>query len=119
MNKGSPITFYQKPTCTTCRQVHAILVEKGVDFQAVNYYFDPIPRDKLVELLHKLNMSPRELLRTKEPLYAELGLDKTNFSDDHLIDLMAKHPDLMQRPIVERGAKAIVARPAERLREIL
>lgn len=116
---ATQITFYQKPTCTTCRQVHAILTKKGVDFNAVNYYFDPIPKDKLQELLHKLNMSPRELLRVKDPLYTELGLDKSNFSDDHIIELMAKHPDLMQRPIVERGAKAVVARPPEKLYEIL
>ena len=61
------IVIYQKPTCTTCRQVHAALKESGVDFDAVNYYVDPIPKKKLIELLRKMKMSPRELMRTKEP----------------------------------------------------
>lgn len=63
------ITVYQKPTCTTCRKVHAALVERGVDFDAVDYYVAPIPRSRLVELLRKMKMAPRELLRTNEPIY--------------------------------------------------
>ena len=113
------ITVYQKPTCTTCRQVHAALQESGVDFEAVNYYVDPIPRTRLVELLRKMGMKPRELLRTKEEIYRKLKLGERNLSDAEIIDLMIEHPDLIQRPIVEKGAKAILARPAERLKEIL
>ena len=113
------ITIYQKPTCTTCRQVHAALKESGVDFDAVNYYLDPIPKAKLKELLGKLRMSPRELLRTKEPAYKAAGADDTSLTDSQLIDLMVAHPDLIQRPIVEKGNRAILARPAERLKELL
>ena len=113
------ITVYQKPTCTTCRQVYAALKEKKVDFDAVNYYVDPIPKSKLKELLKKMGLPAAELLRKKEPVYKELKLDQKKLSDDELVDLMVKHPDLIQRPIVEKGAKAILARPAERLREIL
>jgi arsenate reductase len=113
------IVIYQKPTCTTCRQVYNALKESGVDFDSVNYYVDPIPRAKLVELLRKMKMSPRELLRTKEPVYKTLGLAKRDASDAELIDLMIEYPDLIQRPIIEKGARAILARPAEKLKEIL
>jgi arsenate reductase len=113
------IVIYQKPTCTTCRQVYNALKESGVDFDAVNYYVEPIPRAKLVDLLRKMKMKPRDLLRTKEPIYRTLGLAKRDASDDELIDLMVEHPDLIQRPIVEKGARAILARPAEKLKEIL
>ena len=113
------ITVYQKPTCTTCRQVHAALKESGVDFDAVNYYVDPIPRAKLRELLRKMGLSARELLRTKEDVYKELRLGERDLTDDQIVDLMVEHPDLIQRPIVEKGSRAILARPAERLKEIL
>ncbi len=115
----SKITIYQKPTCTTCRQVYAALKESGVDFDAVNYYIDPIPKTKLKELVKKLGIPARELFRTKEDIYKTLKLAGKKVLDAEAIDLMAKHPDLIQRPIVEKGAKAILARPAERLKEIL
>jgi arsenate reductase len=113
------ITVYQKPTCTTCRQVHAALRDAGADFTAVDYYTDPIPKTKLKELLRKMGISARELLRTKEAIYKELRLGERELSDDEIVDLMVTHPDLIQRPIVEKGSRAILARPAERLTEIL
>ena len=115
----SQITIYQKPTCTTCRQVHAALKENGIDFNAVNYYVDPISKSKLKELLKKMGISASELLRKKEPIFQELKLSEKKLTDDQIIDLMVKHPDLIQRPIVEKGTKAILARPAERIKEIL
>lgn len=113
------ITIYQKPTCTTCWQVYKILQESGVDFATVNYYNDPISKKKLKELLEKLKLHARQLLRTKEDIYRKLNLANRNLSEDELIDVMVKHPDLIQRPIVEKGKKAILVRPAERIREIL
>ena len=110
---------YQKPTCTTCRQVYAALKASGVDFEAVNYCTDPIPRRKLVELLRKMNMAPRDLLRTREEIYKTLKLGERDVSDAEIIDLMVEHPDLIQRPIVEKGAKAVLARPAARVSDIL
>ena len=115
----SKITVYQKPACTTCREVYAALKESGVNFEAVDYYLEPIPKEKLKELLKKMGLPARELLRSKDPLYQELNLARSNISDEELVDLMAQHPDLIQRPIVEKGSKAILARPAERLKEIL
>jgi arsenate reductase len=113
------IVIYQKPTCTTCRQVYAALKESGVDFDSVDYYLDPIPRTKLKELLRKMGITPRQLLRTKEPVYKALKLGERELSDDEIVDLMVDHPDLIQRPIVEKGSRAILARPAERLKEII
>jgi arsenate reductase (glutaredoxin) len=113
------IVIYQKPTCTTCRQVHAMLKDSGVDFNAVDYYVDPIPKPRLLALLKKMQIAPRQLLRTKETIYKTLKLGDRDLSDDEIVDLMVKHPDLIQRPIVENGARAILARPAERLKEIL
>ena len=113
------IVIYQKPTCTTCRQVHAMLKDSGVDFNAVDYYIDPIPKPRLLELLKKMQIAPRQLLRTKETTYKTLKLGDRDLSDDEIVDLMVKHPDLIQRPIVENGARAILARPAERLKEVL
>ena len=113
------ITVYQKPTCTTCRQVYNALKDSGVDFDAVDYYTDPIPKAKLNELLKKAGMRARDLLRTKEDIYKELKLGEKDLSDAEIVDLMVEHPDLIQRPIVEKGDRAILARPAERLKEIL
>jgi arsenate reductase len=113
------IVVYQKPTCTTCRQVYNALKESGVDFDAVDYYTDPIPKPKLKELLRKMGMKAADLLRTKEPVYKTLKLGERTLSDDDIVDAMVTHPDLIQRPIVEKGSRAILARPAERLKEIL
>jgi len=115
----SQITVYQKPTCTTCKQVYTALKESGADFNAVNYYVVPISKSKLKELLKKMGISASELLRKKEPIYQELKLSEKKLTDDQIVDLMVKHPDLIQRPIVEKGARAILARPAERLASFL
>jgi arsenate reductase (glutaredoxin) len=113
------ITIYQKPTCTTCRRVHAALRDAGVDFEAVDYYTDPIPRAKLEELIRKMGIAPRELLRITEPAYRTLRLADAGVTDEQIVEAMVAHPDLIQRPIVEKGNRAILARPAERLNEIL
>ena len=99
--------------------MHAALRDAGVDFDAVNYYTDPLSKTKLRELIRKMGISPRDLLRTREPIYKTLRLGERDVSDAEIVDLMVQHPDLIQRPIVEKGSRAILARPAERLREIL
>jgi arsenate reductase len=113
------IVVYQKPTCTTCRQVYNALKESGVAFDAVDYYVDPIPKAKLTELLRKMGIKARDLLRTNEEVYKKLRLADRDLTEAEIIDLMVKHPDLIQRPIVEKGNRAILARPAERLKGIL
>jgi arsenate reductase (glutaredoxin) len=113
------ITVYERPTCTKCREMDRFLREAGVDFSKVNYYIEPLNQKKLAELIKKMKLTPRDLLRKSEPIYRELGLAKGEFSDDEIISLMVEHPDLMQRPIVERGKKAILGRPTENVKELL
>ena len=113
------LTVYEKPTCTKCRQMDAFLRENGVDFSKVNYYLEPLSEQKLRELIKKMGIPPRELLRTSESVYRELELGKKEVSDDELVSLMVKHPDLMQRPIVERGNRAVLGRPTENVKELL
>ncbi len=114
-----PITVYEKPTCTKCREMDRFLRENGVDFAKGNYYLDPLSKKKLMELIHKMKIKPRDLLRTSEPVYRELGLGKGEFTDDEIISLMVKHPDLIQRPIVERGSRAVLGRPTENVKVLL
>jgi arsenate reductase (glutaredoxin) len=96
-----------------------LLRESGVAFEKVNYYLEPLSEKKLRELVKKMGISPRDLLRTGESIYRELGLAKKDLSDNEIISLMAKHPDLLQRPIVERGDRAILGRPTENVKELL
>jgi arsenate reductase (glutaredoxin) len=113
------ITVYERPTCTKCREMDKYLREAGVDFSKVNYYIEPLSKKKLTELLAKMKLKPRDILRKSEPIYRELGLSKDEFSDAQLISVLVKHPDLMQRPIVERGNKAVLGRPTENVNELL
>ena len=113
------ITIYQKPTCSTCREAVRLLKDSGKPFTSINYYEQPFTKEQLKGLLKKAGLSPKDVLRTKEDIYKELGLAKKPLSDDELIDLMVKHPDLIQRPIVEKGAQALLARPAESIQKLL
>ncbi len=113
------ITIYEKPTCSTCRQAATLLKEMGLDFDKVNYYVEPLSGPKIKELIGKMGISAKDLLRTKEALYRELGLAKSEHSDAELIELMVQHPELMQRPIVERGSRAVLGRPVENIRSFL
>jgi arsenate reductase len=96
-----------------------LLRASGVAFEKVNYYTAPLSKKKLTELIRKMKITPRELLRTSEAIYKELGLGKGEFSNDQLIALMVEHPDLIQRPIVERGDCAVLGRPTENVKALL
>jgi arsenate reductase len=113
------ITIYQKPTCSTCRETVKLVEASGQAFTAVNYYEEPLTKAQLKGLLNKAGLSAKHILRTKEDIYKKLGLAKKNLTDEELIDLMVKHPDLIQRPLVEKGAKVILARPAEAVKQLL
>ena len=96
-----------------------LLRESGVPFEKVNYYVEPLSKKKLTELVRKLGMKPRDILRKGEAVYKELGLGDREVSDSELIALMVEHPDLLQRPIVERGDRAVLGRPTENVKELL
>lgn len=115
----SDITVYEKPTCTTCKNLYTLLTERGVDFERVNYHVDHLPESKIRELIAKTGGSAHDVLRKREPVYAELGLDEREVTDDELIALMTEHPQLLQRPIVEKGDRAVLARPIERVLELI
>jgi arsenate reductase len=87
--------------------------------EKVNYMTAPLGAEKLRELVAKLGIAPRELLRTKEPLYRELNPDRRELADEEAIALMVAHPALIERPIVERGGRAVLGRPLEKIREFL
>ena len=96
-----------------------LLRASGVEFSKINYYLEPLSEKKLRELIQKMDIKPRALLRASEPIYRELGLGKKEFSDHEIISLMVEHPDLIQRPIVERGDRAVLGRPTENVKELL
>ncbi len=96
-----------------------LLRESGISFEKVNYYTAPPTKKKLRELLAKMGLPARALVRASEPIYRELGLGKDEFSEDEIISLMIEHPDLIQRPIVERGSRAVVGRPTENVEDLL
>lgn len=109
------IVIYQKPTCSKCRATLSLLNESGREFDAVNYYEVPLTAEKLRELIQKLNLPVRAVLRSDEP--AARGLESA--SDDEIIRAMAANPDLIQRPIVVRGNEAKLCRPPENVLTLL
>ncbi len=113
------LTVYEKPTCTTCRKLRELLAEHGVEYESIDYHATGIGEDELRGLLGKLGCGPRGVLRTREPLVEELGVDEAGVSDDELIALMVANPALLQRPIVVCGDRAVLARPIERMLELL
>ena len=115
----SELTVYEKPTCTTCKNLYTLLTERGIDFERVNYHVDPLPESKIRELIEKTGGTAHDVLRKKEPVYKELELGERDVSDDELFRLMAENPPLMERPVVERGDRAVLARPIERVEELL
>jgi arsenate reductase len=112
------ITIYQKPTCSTCRETVKLLEASGKPYQSVNYYEQPFTKAQLKGLLMKAGLKARDILRAKEDIYKRLKLAGSAHTDDELIDLMLKHPDLIQRPLVEKGKKVILARPAETIKRL-
>ena len=114
----SKITVYEKPTCTTCRKVAKAFSEQGIEFEKVNYYIEPFTKSLLSTLIKKMGITPSELLRKNDEAYKKLKSKIEKFSEDEILDLMLNNPDLIQRPIIEMGNKAILARPAERIKEL-
>jgi len=112
------VAVYFNPNCSNCRTAQGLLAERGIDADYVRYLEQAPTREELERVLRLLGTDdPRDIVRTKEPEYAELGLEAAD--RDELLEAMAAHPVLIQRPIVIRGDRAVVARPPERLLELL
>ncbi len=112
------ITVYEKPTCTTCRNLAELLRENGIEYERVNYFIDELTEEKLRALLKKANLSPLEVLRKKEPLFKELNISE-DMPSEKIIKLIIENPSLLQRPIVEVGDRAVLARPVERALDLI
>jgi arsenate reductase len=114
-NADSHLTVYEKPTCSTCRSLFTLLTERGIDFERVNYIVDPLSASQIQELLAKAGLRPRDVVRMKEPGARQLPLE----DDQAVLAALETHPELLQRPIVARGDRAVLARPPERVLELL
>jgi arsenate reductase (glutaredoxin) len=112
------LTVYEKRTCTTCKQLATMLEERGIDFDRVDFHVEPLSAEEIRELVRKTGRPARELFRAREPVHSELGLGDREVDDDEAIALMAEHAALMQRPVVVRGDRAVLARPVERVDEL-
>lgn len=113
------VTIYHNPRCSNSRGALEILREVGIEPVVVEYLNSPLDADTLQYLLDEMLMSPRELLREKEAVYAELGLDNPKWSAAELIDFMVAYPVLINRPIVITPKGVRLCRPPETVREIL
>jgi len=118
---AAELTIYEVSSCSTCRKLSALLADRGVEYEGVEYHETGLTEEQIRDLLDKAGLRPRDVLRRREPLVAELGLDDEDaLSDDaSLITLIAEHPRLLQRPIVVRGDRALLARPVDRVLELL
>jgi arsenate reductase len=111
--------IYHNPKCSTSRTVLATMRERGVEPTIIEYLKDPPSRATLKDLLNKMGMQPRDILRRSGTPYDELGLDDPKLTDDEIFDAIEKHPILIQRPIVVTDRGVVLCRPKERLDEVL
>ena len=112
-------TIFHNPACGTSRKTLAILTESGADINLVEYLETPPSRDELKRIYDRAGITPREGLRAKEPLAAELGLNDQNVSGEAILDAMMAHPILINRPLVETDNGVRLCRPQDVVREIL
>lgn len=113
------VTIYHNPNCGTSRKVLARLEELGHAPTVVEYLKTPPSRETMKSLLSAMGMRPREILRRKGAPYDELNLDDPTLTDEQILDHLAAHPILMERPVVATPKGVRVCRPAEKLDEIL
>jgi arsenate reductase len=113
------VTIYHNPACGTSRNTLALIREAGIEPRVIEYLKTPPDRLTLQDLLRRMKITPRELLREKGTPFAELGLGDAHWTDEQLIDQMLAHPILINRPIVVTPTAVRLCRPAERVRDIL
>ncbi|MBL4662289.1 MAG: arsenate reductase (glutaredoxin) [Flavobacteriaceae bacterium] len=111
-------TIYHNPRCSKSRSCHNILADVGSDVQVINYMQTPFTEEKLKEILQLLKMNPIDLVRTNEAIWKTEFKDK-KLTDKAIIKAMLSHPQLIERPIVVKGDVAIIARPLEKVLELL
>ena len=113
------VTIHHNPLCGTSRKTLEILNESGAEVTINEYLKTPPSRAELTRLYARAGIRPRDGLRAKEPLAAELGLNRPDVSDDEVLDAMVAHPILIERPLVETDKGVVLARPQDKVRDIL
>lgn len=113
------VVLYHNPHCSKSRATLALLEENDISPEIIFYLETPPDVNQLKELLKKLNLSVRDLLRRSEPEYEELGLDNESLAGEIVLDILSNHPALLQRPIVICGDKAIIGRPPENVLSLI
>ncbi|MCR9214084.1 MAG: arsenate reductase (glutaredoxin) [Proteobacteria bacterium] len=113
------VEIFHNPRCSKSRQTLAILEEKGVEPQIVEYLATPPSEARISEILKMLGMAPRELMRKGEAEYKDNNLSNPDLTEDQLIQAMVDFPKLIERPIVISGGKARIGRPPESVLEII
>lgn len=113
------VTIYHNPRCSKSRQTLELLRQRGIEPEIVHYLETPPDATTLRELLGKLGLNARQLLRKSEPEYREAGLDDPSLDDATIVAAMVRHPRLIERPIVVAGPRAALGRPPESVLEIL
>lgn len=113
------VTIYHNPRCSKSRETLQLLKDRGIEPEIVEYLKTPPSAQELEDILQKLGMEPRDLMRKKEAVYEESGLDNPSLDRKSLIDGMIKHPILIERPIVLANGKAAIGRPPEAVLPIL
>lgn len=116
---SSGLVIWHNPRCGKSREALRLIEERGLKVEIVRYLDMPPKPSEIRGVLEKLGCGPRDILRSKEAVYEALGLDDPALSDGALIQAMAENPILIERPIVIRGKRAIIARPPEKLRDFL
>jgi arsenate reductase len=111
--------IYHNPMCGTSRKTLEILREEGVEPQVIEYLKTPPSRDELKALYERAGITPRDGVRAKEPLAEELGLTRADVTDDEVLDAMVQHPILIERPLVATDKGVVLARPQDKVRDIL
>ncbi|MDP2246863.1 MAG: arsenate reductase (glutaredoxin) [Nitrosomonadales bacterium] len=115
----SDITIYHNPKCGTSRNTLALIRNSGIEPVVIEYLNTPPSKVVLEGLINAAGMVPRDLLRAKEEIYSELGLDDPNWTDEEIIDVMLQHPILINRPLVVTSLGTKLCRPSELVLEIL
>ena len=113
------VVLYHNSKCSKSRQTLDLLRDRGIVPDIIEYLKSPPSAEKLQEILGLLGLMPRELMRRKEDVYTECGLDNVSLSEAELIDFMVKHPILIERPIVLTNGKAAIGRPPEKVLEYI
>jgi arsenate reductase len=115
----SEVVIYHNPRCGTSRNTLELLKQAGFEPQVVEYLKTPPTRQALADVIKRMGVPVRDVVRTKEALYKELKLDDPKVTDAQLLDAMVEHPILINRPIVITARGAVLCRPPERVRELL